>query len=155
MGILFSIVYKTDSIRNRGRLYHIAQKKISPLVEVIRKIIREEHREVNLQLTSPQIQLLLFLEEEGPLMMSEIAARLEITLGGVTALANRMDKTNLIERKRSNEDRRVVKLVITDEGKSLLDKLTKARNKTIEKYFSKLSADEVKELERLCRKMLD
>lgn len=155
MGILFSIVYKTDSIRNRGRLYHIAQKKISPLVEVIRKIIREEHREVNLQLTSPQIQLLLFLEEEGPLMMSEIAARLEITLGGVTALANRMDKTNLIERKRSNEDRRVVRLVITDEGKSLLDKLSKARNKTIEKYFSKLSADEVKELERLCRKMLD
>jgi DNA-binding MarR family transcriptional regulator len=138
----------------QGRLHHIAEEKLSPFIEVIRTIIRDEHREVNLQLTSPQIQLLQFLDNDGPLMMSEIATKLGITLGGVTALANRMDRAQLIERRRSEEDRRVVRLVITDEGKALLDKLSKARSKTLQKYFSKLSADEIKELERLCRKML-
>lgn len=87
--------------------------------------------------------------------MSEIAAKLEITLGGVTALANRMDKANLIRRERSDEDRRVVKLVITAEGKTLLGDLARARNAALEKYYSKLNTKEVQELERLCRKMLD
>lgn len=121
----------------------------------MRPIIRAVHRDINLHLTSPQIQLLQFLENDGPLKMSEIAARLEITLGGVTSLANRMEKAHLIERRRSEEDRRVVRLAITEEGKSLLNDLSIARNRALGDYFSKLSANEVQELERLCRKMLD
>ena len=87
--------------------------------------------------------------------MSEIASKLEITLGGVTSLADRMEKAQLIERKRSEKDRRVVRLALTEEGKSLLNDLAIARNKALEKYFSKLTPAEVQELERLCRKMLD
>ncbi|HET7579149.1 MAG TPA: MarR family transcriptional regulator [Bacillales bacterium] len=121
----------------------------------MRPIIRAVHRDINLHLTSPQIQLLQFLDNEGPLKMSEIAAKLEITLGGVTALANRMDKANLIRRERSDEDRRVVKLVITDEGKALLEDLAHARNAALENFYAKLNAEEILELERICRKMLD
>lgn len=128
---------------------------MSPLISVMRPIIHAVHRDINLHLTSPQIQLLQFLDNEETLTVSEIAAKLEITLSGVSALARRMEKTHLIERKRSEQDRRVVRLAITEEGDALLGEMALARNRALQNQFSKLSADEVRELERLCRKMLD
>lgn len=87
--------------------------------------------------------------------MSELAARLKITLGGVTSLANRMYKADLVDRKRSEKDRRVVRLVITEKGKSLLRDLAKARTKVLSHYYMNLTAKEILELDRICRKMLD
>lgn len=120
----------------------------------MRPIIRAVHRDINLDLTSPQIQLLQFLEDDGPLKMSEIASRLKITLGGATPLANRMEKAQLIERQRSEADRRVVRLAISKTGASLLHDLATVRNQALQDYFSKLNPEEIEELERLCRKML-
>ncbi|HEU5140358.1 MAG TPA: MarR family transcriptional regulator [Bacillales bacterium] len=111
-------------------------------------------RELKIELTGSQRHLLQILEKEGPLNITELAEKLQITLGGVTSLSNRMEKASLIERRRSEEDRRVVKLAITSEGQSFLNDLDLARDKTLASYFDKLSAEELSELERLCRKML-
>lgn len=121
----------------------------------MRKVNTDIRKALKMELTSSQIHLLRLLEANGPMKMSELAEKLQITMGGVTSLANRMGKAHLIERHRSEEDRRVVRLAVTAEGKVFLEKLTIARNKALDRYFSKLSAAELKELERLYKKMLD
>lgn len=125
------------------------------MVVVMRPVIRAAHRATQYHLTSPQIQLLQFLESKGPLTMSEISARLEMTLAGASSLARRMEKTQWIERQRSSEDRRVVRLALTDDGNALLERMERARNEVLAAQFAKLDANEIHELERLCRKMLD
>ncbi|HET7615545.1 MAG TPA: MarR family transcriptional regulator [Bacillales bacterium] len=124
-------------------------------VKVIRQINKDMRSELKMELTSSQIHLLRLIEQHGPLKMSELAEELRITLGGVTSLANRMDKANLIKRKRSEEDRRIVRLELTEEGVAFLDHLTEARNKTFSRRFGKLTPDQLAELKHICKKMLD
>lgn len=124
-------------------------------IQVMRSVNADIRRTLKMELTSSQIHLLRLLEMHGPLKMSELAEKLQITLGGVTSLANRMCKARLIERRRSEEDRRVVRLAVTAEGAAFLEKLTVARDQALDHYFDRLSKDELAELERLYRKMLN
>ncbi|HEX7066404.1 MAG TPA: MarR family transcriptional regulator [Bacillales bacterium] len=142
------------NFKNRGGIA-ISKDVATLFTHVIRHVNRDVRRELKIELTGSQRHLLQLLKKEGPLSVTELAEKLHITLGGVTSLSNRMEKASLIGRRRSEQDRRVVRLAITNEGQTFLDDLDKARDKTLASYFDKLSADELSELERLCRKMLD
>lgn len=49
--------------------------------------------------------------------MSEVAASLSITVGTLTIAINNLVKKGYVERRRSEEDRRVVKIALTRKGK--------------------------------------
>lgn len=49
--------------------------------------------------------------------MSEVAAELEITVGTLTIAINNLVKKGYVERKRTEEDRRVVQIALTKRGK--------------------------------------
>ena len=87
--------------------------------------------------------------------MSDLSTELGISQSAATALADRMMKGNYISRERSEEDRRVVKLVITDEGRKLLETFSKSRDQALEKFICKLTPEEKAEFVRLCQKMLE
>ncbi|HET7627579.1 MAG TPA: MarR family transcriptional regulator [Bacillales bacterium] len=110
---------------------------------------------MNMELSSSQVHLLRLLEQNGPLKMSQLAEQLQITLGGVTLLANRMVKAGWIDRQRGERDRRIVRLQLTDGGAAFLEHLTEARNRTFARYFNKLNEAELAQLKRLYEKILD
>lgn len=87
--------------------------------------------------------------------MSEVAEHLQISLGGATSLVDRLYKINLVKRLRSDEDRRVVKAALTDKGSNYLHEVREASNEVLDRYYKKLSPEEVVELERLCRKLFE
>lgn len=49
--------------------------------------------------------------------MTEIARRLNVTVGTLTTMVNRLVKKEYVERISSEEDRRVVKIILTKKGK--------------------------------------
>jgi len=104
--------------------------------------------------TGPQLYLLEVLHECGPTKMSDIAERLQITVGAVTLQADRSIKAGLITRERSTTDRRVVLLSITDEGRELVSNARQMRHGIMKKHFDRLSPDELEQLGRLYQKML-
>jgi DNA-binding MarR family transcriptional regulator len=53
----------------------------------------------------------------GPKTMSEVAAKLKITVGTLTTAVNRLISKDYVERKRIEEDRRVVLIQLTKRGK--------------------------------------
>jgi DNA-binding MarR family transcriptional regulator len=66
------------------------------------------------------IQEMHLIEKLGPdkeLRMSQIAEALGVTLGTMTVAADRLDKKGYVIRQRLDDDRRVVKLRLTDMGK--------------------------------------
>ncbi|MFQ6104896.1 MAG: MarR family winged helix-turn-helix transcriptional regulator [Candidatus Glassbacteria bacterium] len=104
----------------------IPDKDISKQILVsLRRIIqgidlhsRSLHRKCGL--TSPQIILLEELLDSPKLSVGELAKRISLSHATVTDMLNRLEKSGLIYRKRSNLDRRRVELGITDLGTQAL-----------------------------------
>jgi DNA-binding MarR family transcriptional regulator len=68
-------------------------------------------------LTPQQYNILRILRGEGrPLPILEIAARMITVVPGITGLIDRLEAANLVERKRCDEDRRVVYVAIAPQA---------------------------------------
>ena len=79
----------------------------------------------------PQYNLLTVLEEKGECTMGQLAAGLGITMGAVTSLVDRLIHAGLVERERSAEDRRVVKVRQTDKGRDMLHEVLRRSRKHV------------------------
>ena len=71
----------------------------------------------------PQYSVLAVLQEHGESTMGQLAESLGITMGAVTSLVDRLIHLGYVERERSTEDRRVVKVRLTSAGGDMLQYL--------------------------------
>ncbi len=94
------------------------------------------------QLTILQIHALIFIHKLGSITMTEIANHFKISLPTATSLSNKLVTTKLITRQNDKEDRRIVKLVLTQKGEELLKEVMKQRNQKITRMLSYLSQEE-------------
>lgn len=67
-------------------------------------------------LSQNQLILLLQLKIKGGMKATEIADFFSVTPGAVTSMCDKLEKLNLLQRSRENEDRRVVKMALTEDG---------------------------------------
>ncbi|MCG8502502.1 MAG: MarR family transcriptional regulator [Firmicutes bacterium] len=89
------------------------------------------------------IHLLKFIQQKEKCIVTDIAHYFSITLSAVTGSVDKLVKMELVTRERSEEDRRIVVIKLTDEGKRVLEKADANRLKLFEKGFSNLSHEEV------------
>jgi DNA-binding MarR family transcriptional regulator len=63
--------------------------------------------------------VIFFLGQDGECTMSELALKIRLTVSSATLIADRLVDRGLVSRHRSLEDRRVVRVALTDEGAAL------------------------------------
>jgi DNA-binding MarR family transcriptional regulator len=71
------------------------------------------------QITAPQLLCLLAIAEEGRLTTSALAQKVYLSASTVVGIVDRLEKKKLVRRNRDNNDRRVVHVAITADGKKL------------------------------------
>lgn len=76
-----------------------------------------------LDLTMPQLKMLMCIYSQGPQRVSEIAASVGVSQAVVTGVADRLVHRGLVERGGDPHDRRVVICSLTDEGRQLAHRL--------------------------------
>jgi DNA-binding MarR family transcriptional regulator len=91
-------------------------------------------------LTVTQFRLLLVLHTFGPLRMSDIAARLKVTLPTTTIIVDNLVRKNLVQREANPQDRRLVICILSPEGQALINKLWGSGQMIIEKLLEGLTA---------------
>ncbi|MFJ7664666.1 MarR family winged helix-turn-helix transcriptional regulator [Lysinibacillus sp. NPDC097162] len=69
-------------------------------------------------LSQNQLILLLQLKINGGMKATEIADFFSVTPGAVTSMCDKLEKLNLLQRVRENEDRRVVNMILTNDGET-------------------------------------
>jgi len=74
---------------------------------------------VGWNLTATQFIVLTKLWEEDGISFSELAERLDFDTPTLTGIIDRMERDGLVERQRCSEDRRVVRVHVTANGRSL------------------------------------
>jgi DNA-binding MarR family transcriptional regulator len=75
-----------------------------------------------LGITYPQYLVLLVLWDQKESTVKELSEKLDLDSGTLTPMLKRMEGQNLVQRKRSLEDERVVNIQITETGLALYEK---------------------------------
>ncbi len=98
---------------------------------------------LKINLTSAQIKLLTCFSNKAELTMTELSNNLAVSMPTMTAMVDRLVNSKMVERERSNIDRRVVRVKLTDAGEKILKKLVRIRRKEMEKILMNLSEGEM------------
>ena len=94
------------------------------------------------KITFPQYVALELLNTRGRLKMKDIAKELKVSLPAVTGLVDRLVSMKMVERGYDEQDRRVIFIALTLEGKKACESIKQARKKIIEQIFSVLTEGE-------------
>lgn len=117
------------------------------LMEVIKSLYaRDTQISGLLDLPVAQLRVLNVLgrasEERRP-TMGELAEALGVALSTATQIAERIEKRGLVRREHSDpDDRRVVRLALTEEGRRLMGKRRRLRRERLEQAMSQLSEEQ-------------
>src|SRR5262245_32731109 len=106
----------------------------------------------------PEFEVLwrLRLLAERPASMGEMAAQLLSSPSGLTRLADRLERDGLIARETPRDNRRVVQVTLTERGRAVLAEADREFLETLREAFaSHLSDEDVEELRRILRKLLE
>lgn len=104
-------------------------------------------------LTSSQYNVLRILRGEGKAMPSlEVADRMIQVVPAITGLIDRLEKQELVVRRRCTEDRRVVYIEITRKALDILKQLDEPLEELHQTLMGHLSNEELQELIRLLEK---
>ena len=134
-----------------------------PTYRIINDLICKIHRAMRhffdcqmkkYNITPPQFEVLVTLWQEDGLFLSELGRRLSRDGPTITGIIDRMEKKNLVKRKRSKQDRRVIQVFLTPNAIKMKENLMEMQKRTSHDITENLSADDVVLLENLLRKIL-
>jgi DNA-binding MarR family transcriptional regulator len=118
----------------------------------------DERLRVETDLSWPEFELLMRLElaADHPLQMNEIAAQLVGSPSGTTRIADRLERDGLIVRGTPRENRRIVRVQLTDHGRKVLGEAGQTFRTTLHETFGiHLGDSEVAQLRLTLRQLLE
>ncbi len=109
----------------------------------------------DLNITSPQVGILLSMTDGAATTPFELARLLGIDTGLMTRMLDKLETRGLLERSRSVEDRRVVNLTLTKAGRAVAARIPEIAPVVLNARLQKFSSEEFDELRRLLHKFLE
>lgn len=104
-------------------------------------------------LTTSQFGVLEALYHLGPSCQRDLANKILKTGGNLTMVIDNLEKSGLVKRVRSPEDRRYVSVGLTKAGHNLISEVFPKHAEEVKSAFAVLSSNEQDQLSDLCRKL--
>lgn len=104
-------------------------------------------------LTQPQFGVLECLGHLGIMPIGDISGKLLMSCGNATIIIDNLEKEGLVQRIREKNDRRVIKVGLTEKGQNLFDEVFVKHYQYIVELSSVLSDDEQEQLSSLLKKL--
>ena len=118
-----------------------AIKTIKQIMRTPKKAVEADYKE--LQLTGPQGFMLCTLACNGPMKISDLSEKMALSNSTVSGIVDRLVKQGIVERIRSNEDRRVVNVRVTEQfHKCKRDKMSRIED-IIQQQMSAATQEEL------------
>jgi MarR family 2-MHQ and catechol resistance regulon transcriptional repressor len=104
-------------------------------------------------LTAPQFGVLEAVYHLGTMCQRQLGRKLLRSGGNITVVVGNLEKRGLVRRERLADDRRMVRVYLTDKGRELIEQVFPKHVAALVEEFSVLDAEEQETLRRLCRKL--
>jgi DNA-binding MarR family transcriptional regulator len=128
------------------------EEKIRNIAKYLNQYTKDHLKCYNL--TLGRFHVLRVIIESQPVSMGEIHEELHMANSTVTVIVDYLHEAGLVKRRRDDNDRRVVLLEITDQGREIMESLLKKRQDFMEKALVDME-DSAEELAQLLSKLLD
>ncbi len=92
------------------------------------------------EITLPQYRALVVLSARGPQRVADLAEALGVLPSTATRMCDRLAAKRLLRRARSTQDRRIVKVAVTEDGRRLVDQVSQARRRELQEILGQLPA---------------
>ena len=126
---------------------------------LLHQLVTSMRRQIELamtahDLTAAQWYPLWKIKRDGPTSAQELSRDMDIDAGATTRLIDRLAAKGLVERLRSDTDRRVVRLSLTPAGRAVAAHIPQVLAEVNNAYLRGFSRDEWQLLKGLLRRML-
>ena len=140
----------------RARTYSAEQSVGFVMKRIMLSIAHQVDKRLDvLGLTSAQWGPLLRLDTVGPSTVADLARWVQVDAGAMTRLLDRLEKKALCRRVRSTEDRRLVVVELTAEGKAAISHVPGALAEVMNLHLGGFSKAEWQTLKSLLNRMAD
>ncbi len=127
----------------------ILDRRAADLQDVVQDILKQfqcvhasaangPHVELNMQ----ELRVVEFLGNEGPRMMRELADHLTVAVNSMTGIVDNLEHKNLVHRQRSETDRRVIHVQLTEAGGAIHQSLVNVNLRLFRSMLGALTEDE-------------
>jgi MarR family transcriptional regulator, organic hydroperoxide resistance regulator len=134
-----AVPIRQDVVDIEHRLRHVAG------------IVRRRGRRLLEQygITPPQFDALLILHGDGELTIGDLSNRLYLAYSTTTDLVDRLEAAGFVVRKRSHDDRRVVRVQILESGANMIEKVLDARRAYLNQVLESVSTEDKNDILRV------
>jgi MarR family 2-MHQ and catechol resistance regulon transcriptional repressor len=114
---------------------------------------RIKHDIANYDLSPTEFAVLEILYHKGKQTVQQICNRILLASGSMTYVIDKLEKKDLLKRNFCKEDRRVIHLTITVDGRKLMDEIFPQHEIVIQELFGDLLIEEKKLLISILKKV--
>jgi len=127
------------------------QAIVADIIDDIRRVFQvlvDQSRSVEIEtgLTGPQLWVVKLLEETSPMKVSDLARRTYLHPATMVGLLDRLEAKNLVKRTRSEKDRRVVHIDLTEQGQELVKNSPEVVQNLLVKGLEPLAEQKLKKI---------
>ena len=121
----------------------------------ISHLIKQKGREIlsNYTITPPQFIALQWLHESGDMTIGDLSTKMYLAFSTTTDLVDRMEKNELVQRVRDENDRRVVRIHLLSEGERIIQEVILKRQDYLRDITEEFNEEEFEQLSRTLQKL--
>jgi MarR family transcriptional regulator, organic hydroperoxide resistance regulator len=132
----------------------VKREELFEVTSMFRTLIKAITQEWNkrggdFNLSFPQFKMLHMLNATGTHTVSQLAEALGITSAAITGITDRLVTEGFVNRERGENDRRVVNISITDQGREIISQVTERQKEMLEGIFDQLHEEDLQHLRRI------
>ncbi|EJO5346347.1 MarR family transcriptional regulator [Clostridium botulinum] len=109
---------------------------------------------ISLDYSKNELLSIVFIYRKESVNMSEVAEYINAPLNTVTGVINRLEKKQIVERKRDSKDKRVVNIALTSKGKKLYEEEKNEIIYYVKEIYKSLTEEEKKSLMIIAGKII-
>lgn len=116
---------KKENVNNKFKNDFDILKDIFSVFKLTSKYYIKLCKKLNIKEIDFQSLYLIYISEDKGVKMSSLGDELEMARSGVTVLVDRMALAGLVKRRPDPEDRRIMKVIITEKGNEIMNEIFK------------------------------
>ncbi|WP_088068439.1 MarR family winged helix-turn-helix transcriptional regulator [Gottfriedia luciferensis] len=104
-------------------------------------------------ITATQFFVLMYLRKNESCKISELAEMMGVKPSAVSFMIDRLEHNNFVYREHDKKDRRVVNIMLSEEGTKKMELVLKERKEIFENYLFNLSDEELSQFANIAEKL--
>jgi len=128
-----------ETLNESAKVAKLFQEVMILFKHSMNKVFEDMHQ----GMTAPQGMVLGILSKEKTMKITELSSKLSLSNSTMSGIIDRLEKQGMVERKRSEEDRRVVHVTISPDFKDLHQNFHKRLERNIGNVLNKGTPEEL------------